>query len=243
MGLSVKGLLEARKGTRIWILVKGSRRQEFFRPSPTYPQSQKSCLHNDAAWAGMQPAPEHKKGCEGAERTCPLFWGKHLLCCFICQSLQPQCHTHLEIAKPWKSMWWPQLKDQKASTHFPATDGQGNAAPWQTVPWGRWSFTANSLPAWFVFWSLHCRSQESQGRAEVWLSREQRRGLDVSQSSRRLFRRETKQQDEREVPGMAECERWVWVQEAGAVHQPGAGLPGSGNSAPTVIYNPTVSVS
>lgn len=35
----------------------------------------------------------------------------------------------------------------------------------------------------------------------------------------------------------------VQVQEADAVHQPGAGLPGTGNSAPTVIYNPTVSVS
>lgn len=34
----------------------------------------------------------------------------------------------------------------------------------------------------------------------------------------------------------------VRVQEAGAV-QPGAGLPGTGNSAPTVMYNPTVSVS
>lgn len=75
------------------------------------------------------------------------------------------------------------------------------------------------------------------------MSREERRDLGVSQSSKWLFRRKTKKQDKREAPAWQSVNGGVQVQEAGTVHQPGAGLPGTGNSAPTVIYNPTVSVS
>lgn len=166
----------------------------------------------------MQPAPEHKKGHEGAETRCPLLWVKHLLCCFISQFLQPQCHTRLHSKAMEINIWWPRHEDQNASTHFPATDGQGNGSSMTNSAmsrWWRWSCKTNSPPKWFVFWSPHwwsqdrvCRCRCSEGRAEVWLSREARRDLGVSQSSRWLFRRKTKKRDKREAPWLAECEWW-----------------------------------
>lgn len=236
MGLSLKGLLEARKGTRIWILVKGSWCQEFYQSSVSEIMfAQWCCLGRDAT------CPRAQKRLWGSREEMSSVLGQaSALLLYLPVPTAPVPHM------PWYSKTVEinvvaSAQGPKSIPTFP----RETAVPWQTVPWGRWSFTANPPAAWFVFWSLNCWSQDrpSQGRAELWLSREQRRGLDVSQSSRWLFRRETKQQDEGEVPGMAECEWWGSGAGGRRCASPGAGLPGSGNSAPTVIYNPTVSVS
>lgn len=64
------------------------------------------------------------------------------------------------------------------------------------------------------------------------------------QSSRQSFRRKTKNRNKIKATGSGTVlSGGVRMQEADAVHQPGVGLPGGENSAPTVIYNSTVSVS
>lgn len=136
------------------------------------------------------------------------------------QSLQPQCHTCLDSKAMEINTWWHE--HQNACPYFPVTDSQGicsSVTNRAMSRWWRWSFTASSAPplTLFVFWSppwwsqdRGCHCQSSKDRAEVWLSREMRcvTHLGVSQSARWLFRRKTKQQDEREAPWMAACEWW-----------------------------------
>lgn len=163
--------------------------------------------------------------------------------------------THASIAKPWKSIYGGLGTRTKMHPHiFQPQMARETAAPWQTVPWaGDEGEAAKQTHHQSDLYFDHRTCDPRTGfaavgapRAELrsgWAER-QGRDLGVSQSSRWLFRRKTKKQDKREAPWLAECE-W-WGSGAGGrrcASKPGAGLPGTGNSAPTVIYNPTVSVS
>lgn len=153
--------------------------------------------------------------------------------------LQPQCHTSLNSKAMGINIWWPWHEDQNASTHFPATDGQGNCSSMANSAmskWWRWSFTASSAPTWFIFWSPHQWSQDRDAtvgapRAELrygWADRQGEtwvchRAQDSFLGGKLNSRIKGKHRGWQSVSG------GVRVQEAGAVHQPGAGLPGTGN--------------
>lgn len=127
LGLNVKGLLDAKKGTRIWISVKGSKCQEFFRPVlPILSHKNDACTMMPLGQGYNQPLSTKKavreQKWEGWREMSSALGQASALLPYL-QSLQPQCHTCLDSKAMEINTWWHE--HQNACPYFPVTDSQG----------------------------------------------------------------------------------------------------------------------